>query len=158
MVEFCDKCEGMVLPFRKLEEYFLKCNSCGKIKPLKKELRDSYTITKTIEHPKGTEFSTFIISKNLEMFRNFLNFYRENIGLDYQLFYQEIQKVSPIMNIMFLNEFECKKLNGKLNELYAILNEIELNKKSQPNDIKSPYIFTSLIFNLNSLLEMKKLD
>ncbi len=64
MVEFCDNCEGMMLPFRKSEENFLKCNSCGNIKPLKKELRDSYTITKTIEHPKGTEFKNLIKMEN----------------------------------------------------------------------------------------------
>lgn len=64
MVEFCDKCDGMMLPFEKSGKNFLKCNFCGNIKPLKEELRDSYTFTKSIDHPKGTEF------KNLRKMEN----------------------------------------------------------------------------------------
>lgn len=64
MVEFCDKCEGMMLPFKKSDKNLLKCNFCGNVKPLKKELIESYTFTKTIEHPIGTEF------KNLSKMEN----------------------------------------------------------------------------------------
>jgi DNA-directed RNA polymerase subunit M/transcription elongation factor TFIIS len=64
MVEFCDKCEGMMLPFKKMDDNFLKCNSCGNIVPLKNDLRDSYTFTKTIEHPRGTEFKSLIKMEN----------------------------------------------------------------------------------------------
>jgi DNA-directed RNA polymerase subunit M/transcription elongation factor TFIIS len=70
LVEFCDKCEGMMLPFKKLDEEFLKCNSCGNFKPLKEELRDSYTFTKTIEHPKGKEFKNLVKMENWRQKKN----------------------------------------------------------------------------------------
>ena len=60
MVEFCDNCDGMMLPSKDKNDIVLICNSCGQSKPLEKDNIDSYKINKEIYHPPGEEF------KNLE--------------------------------------------------------------------------------------------
>ena len=64
MVEFCEKCGGMLLPNRENNTTILKCNLCGKVKSINDDLKEEYTFRKTIEHPKGSEF------KNLEKMEN----------------------------------------------------------------------------------------
>ena len=64
MVEFCEKCGGMLLPSRENNTTILKCNLCGKVKSINDDLKEEYTFKKTIEHPKGSEF------KNLEKMEN----------------------------------------------------------------------------------------
>ena len=44
MVEFCDNCEGLLLPVKIDGEGVLKCNICGKIKPLNKKMAASYQV------------------------------------------------------------------------------------------------------------------
>ena len=64
MVEFCEKCGGLLLPSRENNTTILKCNLCGKVKSINDDLKEEYTFRKTIEHPKGSEF------KNLEKMEN----------------------------------------------------------------------------------------
>ncbi|MFX1327852.1 MAG: hypothetical protein ACFE91_06880 [Promethearchaeota archaeon] len=64
MVEFCEKCDGMMLPSKNKDETVLICNICGEIIPLEDELKDSYKSSKEIYHPPGEEF------KNLEKIEN----------------------------------------------------------------------------------------
>ena len=64
MVEFCEKCGGMLLPHRENNTSILKCNLCGKRKSINNELKEKYIFKKTIEHPKGSEF------KNLKKMEN----------------------------------------------------------------------------------------
>jgi DNA-directed RNA polymerase subunit M/transcription elongation factor TFIIS len=60
MVEFCEKCGGLMRPSKEGKKIFLICKSCGR----KVQLNDidikSYTSSKKIDHPRGEEF------KNLE--------------------------------------------------------------------------------------------
>ncbi|MFX0049274.1 MAG: hypothetical protein ACFE8G_14115, partial [Candidatus Hermodarchaeota archaeon] len=42
MVEFCEKCDGMMLPSKDRNKASLVCNSCGYSKPLEKEVIQSY--------------------------------------------------------------------------------------------------------------------
>ncbi len=60
MVEFCENCGGIMLPFKDLGEIILVCTSCAKIKPLEEEVIESYKFNTEIYHPPGEEF------KNLE--------------------------------------------------------------------------------------------
>ena len=60
MVEFCEECDGMMLPSKDKDENILICNSCGEIKPLEEEVIESYKFNTEIYHPPGEEF------KNLE--------------------------------------------------------------------------------------------
>ncbi|MFW9988701.1 MAG: hypothetical protein ACFFC3_08610 [Candidatus Odinarchaeota archaeon] len=64
MVEFCEKCGGLLRPSKENNKNLLICNSCGKELPLLDEIKDSYISTKEIYHPPGEEF------KNLEKMRN----------------------------------------------------------------------------------------
>jgi len=59
MVEFCEKCGGMMRPTKDKDQKILVCNSCAQIKPLKEDFIDSYTINKEIYHPPGEEFKNF---------------------------------------------------------------------------------------------------
>jgi len=67
MVEFCEKCGGMMLPSKDKDKKILVCNSCAQTKPLEENLIDSYTFTKEIYHPPGEEF------KNLEKMKDWKN-------------------------------------------------------------------------------------
>jgi len=64
MVEFCENCGSMMLPSKKNNNKVLACNSCGKIKPLEKDLMKSYKFITEIQHPPGEEF------KNLEKMKD----------------------------------------------------------------------------------------
>jgi len=64
MVEFCEKCGGMLRPSKDENETILICNFCGKTIPLEDEMEDSYKSTKEIYHPPGEEF------KNLKKMKN----------------------------------------------------------------------------------------
>ena len=46
MVEFCERCEGMMLPSKDKDKKILVCNSCAQTKPLEENLINSYTFTK----------------------------------------------------------------------------------------------------------------
>jgi DNA-directed RNA polymerase subunit M/transcription elongation factor TFIIS len=56
LLEFCDKCGGILLPSKKKVKKVLRCNLCGNIKPIPKKLKNSYKINKEIYHPPGEEF------------------------------------------------------------------------------------------------------
>jgi DNA-directed RNA polymerase subunit M/transcription elongation factor TFIIS len=64
MVEFCEKCGGMMLPLKKEGENVLSCNLCDNFKPISKEIVDSYKFIKEIIHSPGQEF------KNLKKIEN----------------------------------------------------------------------------------------
>jgi DNA-directed RNA polymerase subunit M/transcription elongation factor TFIIS len=64
MVEFCEKCGGMLFPSKNTNETVLICNSCGEIIPLEEEMKDSYKSSKEIPHPPGEEY------KNLKKMKN----------------------------------------------------------------------------------------
>ncbi|MFX1313984.1 MAG: hypothetical protein ACFFHD_15440 [Promethearchaeota archaeon] len=64
MVEFCENCDGMMLPSKDKNKNILVCNSCGQSKPLEKDLIKSYKFNKEIYHPPGEEF------KNLEKMKD----------------------------------------------------------------------------------------
>ncbi|MFX0186446.1 MAG: hypothetical protein ACFE8A_01790 [Candidatus Hodarchaeota archaeon] len=49
MVEFCDKCEGLLLPSKINDKGVLKCINCGKIKPFDEELTEAYKLDVKIE-------------------------------------------------------------------------------------------------------------
>ena len=44
MVEFCKKCEGMMLPSKYKNANILVYNPCGQTKPLEKEIIKSYKL------------------------------------------------------------------------------------------------------------------
>jgi DNA-directed RNA polymerase subunit M/transcription elongation factor TFIIS len=60
MVEFCEKCGGLMRPSKEGEQNFLVCKSCENKVPVNKKVKESYTSSKKINHPVGEEF------KNLE--------------------------------------------------------------------------------------------
>jgi DNA-directed RNA polymerase subunit M/transcription elongation factor TFIIS len=64
MVEFCEKCGGMMLPSKEKGEKNLTCNLCDNKKPITENLIYSYKISKEISHQPGEEF------KNLEKMKN----------------------------------------------------------------------------------------
>lgn len=67
MVEFCEKCGGMMLPSKDKDQKILVCNLCAQTKPLEEDFIDSYTFYKEIHHPIGEEF------KNLEKMKDWKN-------------------------------------------------------------------------------------
>jgi len=67
MVEFCEKCDGMMLPSKDRNNTSLVCNSCGHTKPLEKKNIESYKFNTEIYHPPGEEF------KNLEKMKDWKN-------------------------------------------------------------------------------------
>ncbi len=67
MVEFCEKCGGMMLPSKVKDKKILVCNSCAQTKSLEGDFIDSYIFNKEICHPTGEEF------KNLEKMKDWKN-------------------------------------------------------------------------------------
>ena len=100
------------------------------------------------------KLSILINIKPLEILRKIIDFSPENRDLNYPLLLREIKAINPIINIMFLTKHEFKKLNEKLKEFNSLLNELEFNKKKQSNSELTPYLFTSYLLNLNSLLKI----
>lgn len=100
------------------------------------------------------KLSILINIKPLEILRKIIDFSPENRDLNYPLLLREIKAINPIINIMFLTKHEFKKLNEKLKEFNSLLNELEFNKKKQSNSEPTPYLFTSYLLNLNSLLKI----
>jgi DNA-directed RNA polymerase subunit M/transcription elongation factor TFIIS len=64
MVEFCEKCGGMLFPSKNEIEAVLICNSCGESISLKSDMKNSYISNKEIHHPLGEEY------KNLKKMKN----------------------------------------------------------------------------------------
>lgn len=56
MVEFCEKCGGMMRPSKDRDKKILTCNSCAQTIPLEDDFIDSYTIHKEVYHPPGEDF------------------------------------------------------------------------------------------------------
>ncbi len=53
-MEFCDECEGMMLPTKIEGKRVFKCK-CGATKPFTKEKSGAYKLTTKIEHPIRNE-------------------------------------------------------------------------------------------------------
>lgn len=66
MVEFCEKCGGLMRPSNEGNKRFLICKSCGRKVPLNDKAIKSYTSSKKIDHPQGEEF------KNLEKMEDWM--------------------------------------------------------------------------------------
>lgn len=64
MVEFCKKCDGMMLPSKDRKNKNLVCNSCGHTEPIEKKDIESYIFITEISHQPGEEF------KNLEKMKD----------------------------------------------------------------------------------------
>ncbi|MFX1572923.1 MAG: hypothetical protein ACFFB0_09245 [Promethearchaeota archaeon] len=74
MVEFCENCNGMMLPSKDKTKKVLICNLCGKSKPLEADIIESYVYIKEIDHHPGEEF------KNLEKMKNWRNSKKNNLS------------------------------------------------------------------------------
>jgi DNA-directed RNA polymerase subunit M/transcription elongation factor TFIIS len=55
MVEFCEKCSGIMLPFKDVGENILICTSCANTKPIENDFFDSYIIYEEKNYPPGEE-------------------------------------------------------------------------------------------------------
>jgi DNA-directed RNA polymerase subunit M/transcription elongation factor TFIIS len=64
MVEFCKKCDGMMLPSKDRKKKNLVCNSCGHTEPIEKNNVETYIFNTEIYHQPGEEF------KNLEKMKD----------------------------------------------------------------------------------------
>ena len=96
-----------------------------------------------------------IIKKPVELLKNFIDSGSDRLDMKGKDLYEIIKVLEPSISLMFLSEKQHQRATEILNAAQLELRELASQESKQKQHVARPHLFTSLLIDMNKLLELQ---